>query len=188
MAVIAQLLHDCRQKFPARGLCNRRHLGVLSVWTFPYPTGSSGRRIEVAMTAATESSEVPTEGAQGAPVVEVSRVVPFPIDKVWQLLSTSAGAEALLGRGAKLGAKGEPWRSVDGSHGVVRSYHPMEQVRLTWHADDHAAASLVDLRLIPEGGDTRLQLRHERIDDPTLGQSLPQRWNDALSRIGGPTA
>src|SRR5674476_746066 len=147
-----------------------------------------GERIEVAMPTATESSEVPTEGAQGAPVIEVSRVVPFPIDKVWQLLTTSSGAEALLGKGAKLGTKGEPWHSADGSHGVVRSYHPLEQVRLTWHADEHARATLVDLRLTPAGADTRLDLRHERIDDPALGQSLPQRWDEALSRIGGPAA
>ncbi|MDQ1484020.1 MAG: hypothetical protein QOF35_2096 [Actinomycetota bacterium] len=138
------------------------------------------------MTAEAESSEVPTERVQGAPVIEVSRVVPFPVEKVWQLLTTPAGAEALLGQGAKLGTKGEPWRSGDGSHGVVRSYHPMEQVRLTWHADEHAAATLVDLRLTPQGADTRLDLRHERIDDAKLGQSLPQRWDEALARIGSP--
>ena len=137
------------------------------------------------MTTATESSEVPTEGAQGAPVIEVSRVVPFPIDRVWQRLITPAGAEALLGEGARLGTKGEPWRSVDGSHGVVRSYHPMEQVRLSWHADEHAPATLVDLRLTSEGVDTRLDLRHEHIDNAALGQGLPQRWDDALVRIGG---
>ena len=136
------------------------------------------------MTTATESSEVPTEGAQGAPDIEVSRVVPFPIDSVWQRLITPAGAEALLGEGARLGTKGEPWRAVDGSHGVVRSYHPMEQVRLTWHADEHAPATLVDLRLTPEGSGTRLDLRHERLTDPALGASMPQRWGEALSRIG----
>lgn len=138
------------------------------------------------MTAAMESSEVPTEGAQGAPVIEVSRVVPFPIARVWQLLTTPAGAEALLGEGASLGTKGEPWHCADGSHGVVRSYHPMEQVRLTWHADENAPATLVDLRLTPEGADTRLYLRHERIESDALGQSLPQRWDDALGRIGQP--
>ena len=138
------------------------------------------------MTTATESSEVPTEGVQGAPVIEVSRVVPFPIDRVWQLLTTSAGAEALLGEGAMLGTKGEPWRSEDGSHGVVRSYHPMEQVRLSWHADEDAPATLVDLRLTSEGDDTRLDLRHERLADPALSESLPQRWDAALGRIGQP--
>jgi len=140
------------------------------------------------MTATTESSEVPTDGAQGAPVIKVSRVVPFPIERVWQIMTTSAGAEALLGEGAKLGTKGEPWHCRDGSHGVVRSYHPMEQVRITWHADEHAAATLVDLRLTAEGSDTRLDLRHERIDDAALGQDLPQRWDEALVRIGQSTS
>jgi len=138
------------------------------------------------MTATTKSGEAPTEHEQGAPVIEVSRVVPFPVDKVWQFLITPAGAEALLGDGAKLGTKGEPWHSVDGSYGVVRSYHPMEQVRLTWHADEHAAATLVDLQLTPLGSGTRLDLRHERLDDAALGRNLPQRWNEALARIGEP--
>lgn len=139
------------------------------------------------MTATAESNEVPTEPTQGAPFIEVSRLVPHPIDRVWQVLSTSAGAEALLGSGAQLGTKGEPWRSADGSHGVVRSYHPMQQVRVTWHADEHSAATLVDLQLTPEGDGTRLGLRHEQIPDVALSQSLQQRWEDALSRIGGAT-
>lgn len=136
------------------------------------------------MTAATESSEIPTEGVEGIPVITVSRVVPFPVAKIWHFLITPAGAEALLGEGAKLGTKGDPWHSVDGCHGVVRSYHPMEQVRLSWHADQTAPATLVDLRLTAEGEDTRLDLRHEHIDDAALGKSLSQRWEEALDRIG----
>src|SRR5665647_3935828 len=103
------------------------------------------------MTAA-ESNEVPTDKVKGALDIEVSRVVPQPIDKVWQVLTTRAGAEAFLGSGAQLGTKGEPWHSLDGSHGVVRSYHPMQQVRLTWHADANAPATLGDLQLTTEGG------------------------------------
>ena len=61
----------------------------------------------------------------------------------------------------------------------------MEQVRLSWHADEHAPATLVDLRLTSEGAGTRLDLRHEHVEDAALGQSLPQRWDDALGRIGG---
>jgi uncharacterized protein YndB with AHSA1/START domain len=144
-------------------------------------------RIEVAMTAA-ESNEVPTDKAKGALGIEVSRVVPQPIDKVWQVLTTRAGAEAFLGSGAQLGTKGEPWHSVDGSHGVVRSYHPMQQVRITWHADEDAPATLVDLQLTSEGDGTRMGLRQEHICDVALSQSLQQRWEDALVRIGGATA
>jgi hypothetical protein len=43
---------------------------------------------------------------------------------------------------------------------------------------------LVDLRLTSQGSDTRLDLRHENIDDAELGRVLPQRWDAALDRIG----
>jgi uncharacterized protein YndB with AHSA1/START domain len=137
------------------------------------------------MAAAAGPTDVPTDRTQGTPVIEVSRVVPQPIDAVWQVLTTSAGAEALLGSGAHLGGKGETWRSVDGSHGVVRSYHPMEQVRISWHADEHAPATLVELSLTREDEGTRLGLRHEQIRDVALCQVLQQRWEDALGRLGG---
>src|SRR5665647_3568252 len=81
------------------------------------------------MTAA-ESNEVPTDKVKGALDIEVSRVVPQPIDKVWQVLTTRAGAEAFLGSGAQLGTKGEPWHSVGASPGVVGSYRPQEQGRI----------------------------------------------------------
>jgi uncharacterized protein YndB with AHSA1/START domain len=142
--------------------------------------------MEVAMTATAETNDAPTDHAPDASVIEVSRVVPQSIEKVWQLLITSAGAEALLGKGAQLGTKGEPWRSANGSHGVVRSYHPMEQVRLSWHADEHASTTLVDLKLTAEGEGTRLDLRHEHVEDAVLGQSLPQHWEEALAWFGQP--
>ena len=134
-----------------------------------------------------EAKEVPKDSAEGAPDIEVSRLVPHPIDRVWQVLTTAAGAEAFLGSGAQLGTKGQPWRSADGSHGVVRSYHPMQQVRITWHADENAPATLVDLQLTTEGDGTRMGLRQERIPDVALSQSLRRRWEEALIRIGGAT-
>jgi uncharacterized protein YndB with AHSA1/START domain len=135
------------------------------------------------MTAAAESGDIPSDSARHAPVLEVSRALPQPVDEVWKVLITPEGAEALLGKGAQLGGKGEPWRSADGTHGVVRSYHPLEQVRLSWHSDEHAPASLVELHLLPEGDGTRLSLRYEEVEDPTVSENLRQRWGDALGRI-----
>ncbi len=134
------------------------------------------------MTAAADS-EAPTDGTTGGPVLEVSRAVPQPVDDVWQVLATSTGTEALLGKGAELGGKGEPWRSEDGSHGVVRSYHAGQQVRITWHADEHALSTLVELHLIPEGEGTRLSLRYQETPDAEVNTNLRQRWSDALGRI-----
>jgi uncharacterized protein YndB with AHSA1/START domain len=136
------------------------------------------------MTATAGPTDVPPGRAADAAVIEVSRVAPLPIDEVWRVLTTSDGAEALLGSGAHLGGKGERWRSADGSHGVVRSYHPMEQIRISWHADEHGPATLVELNLTREGEGTRLGLRHEQIPGDATDKSLQQRWEAALGRIG----
>lgn len=132
-------------------------------------------------------------------VVEVETVIEHQVDHVWRVLTTDDGVEALLGQGARLGGKGETWHADDGSHGVWRSYHPDEQVRVSWHADAAAPRSLVDLKLIPEGTGTRMSLRHDlsgalalgtETADPTEAPGptdtalLQQRWSAALDRLG----
>lgn len=115
--------------------------------------------------------------------VTVSATLPHPVDRVWRTLITREGAEALLGSGATLGGKGETWRTSDGPHGVLRSYHPLEQLRLSWHADDDAPASLVDLQLHPEGSGTRVDLSHQHVPAEQT-ERLQQHWSKALDRIG----
>ncbi|WP_347354138.1 SRPBCC domain-containing protein [Intrasporangium sp.] len=127
------------------------------------------------MTSTAES--VPDEAQSRA--VCVSRVVPASVGQVWQHLISPAGTQALLGAGAQLGSKGESWHSDDGPRGVVRSYHPLEQVRVSWHADDDDPASLVDVQIRAEGEGTRIELVHEHATDP----GLQSRWDDALDRF-----
>lgn len=116
-------------------------------------------------------------------VVEVEQASDQPVDAVWARLVTHEGVEALLGQGARLGSKGEPWHADDGSHGVTRSYHPGEQLRVSWHADEHAPATLVDLQLHPAGTGSRLLLRHERLPAGAPVPALRQRWEEALARL-----
>ncbi len=129
----------------------------------------------------TAPDEVVDDGAQQPDAVEVDTVLDHPVDHVWRVLTTNDGAQALLGSGAKLGGKGEPWRAEDGTHGVWRSYHPLEQVRVSWHANADAPRSLVDLHLEPEGGRTRLSLRHEPVGPDS--EALRRRWSEALTRL-----
>ena len=127
------------------------------------------------------TDEVVDDGAQQPDAVEVDTVLDHPVDHVWKVLTTNDGAQALLGSGAKLGGKGEPWRAEDGTHGVWRSYHPLEQVRVSWHANADAPRSLVDLHLAPEGAGTRVSLRHEPVGPD--GEALRRRWSEALTRL-----
>lgn len=125
------------------------------------------------------SSEVEVDGKQGG--VQVARTVDAPVAHVWETLISRTGAEALLGKGATFGGKGEPWHSEDGPSGVLRSYHPMEQLRLSWHETPDAPASVVELDLTEDAGSTRLDLRHDRIAGDV--DHYEQRWTGALDRL-----
>lgn len=117
-----------------------------------------------------------------AAAVRASVTIPAPLEQVWQHLVSPRGTQALLGPGVALGSKGESWRSADGPHGVVRSYHPQEQIRVSWHADENAPPSMVDLHLFREGSGTRLDLLHDGPD--VRGSAEHQnRWHQALQRL-----
>ncbi len=116
-------------------------------------------------------------------VVRSSRTVSASPAQVWGHLVESSGTEALLGPGASLGTKGESWHSSSGAFGVVRSYHPLEQLRVSWHAHADAPASLVDLHVIAEGSGTRLDLVHERLAPGDPEADLQQYWDGALARF-----
>lgn len=130
-----------------------------------------------------EQSTSEAVGESQDTAVTVSRLVSKPLKSVWMSLMTNAGAEALLGEGGQLPDKGHAWRSSGGAHGVTRSFHPLEQIRFTWHEDDDAPATLVDLKLAPEGDDTRVTIEHSHLPADLDRDKLAGRWEAAFDRI-----
>lgn len=129
-------------------------------------------------------SEAQTAGKTGGPLaVQVSRAVAAPVTHVWEVLVSPAGSQALLGEGAVLGAKGEPYHCTDGASGVVRSYHPLEQLRVSWHETPDSPPSIVEVGLRSEGAVTHLDLRHDRILDADQFSRLEQRWAAGLAEL-----
>lgn len=121
--------------------------------------------------------------AHSVDAIEVVQHVPRPLCEVWSRLTQRDGIEAFLGEGAMLGDKGDPWRAADGTRGVTRSYHPEEQVRVSWHADDDAPATVVDLQMQAEGEGTLLTLRHEHLTSDMDRDALVARWDAAIHRM-----
>lgn len=129
-------------------------------------------------------TEQSTSEAQTEQTVVVSRSVGRPVKDVWGVLVTPKGAEALLGEGGTIGDKGHAWRAADGTFGVVRSYHPLEQIRFSWHAGEDAPKSLVDLHLISEtDASTKLEIRHEHVPGGLDPQTLTKHWGAALDTL-----
>lgn len=121
--------------------------------------------------------------------VTVSRSVSKSPKNVWKYLVTREGAETLLGPGGELGDKGDSWHAADGSFGVIRSYHPMEQIRFSWHAAQEAPKTIVDVHLVSGGEDrTTVEIRHEAIPRYFDANALTQRWESVLSKLDEATA
>lgn len=115
--------------------------------------------------------------------LDVSLTVAKPLADVWSALMTPDGNSALLGDGGRLGSKGDDWRSTTGAYGVTRSFHPMEQIRFSWHADADAPRTLVDLRLRDDGGHTRLDLTQEGLPAGADLDAASAHWEDVLTSI-----
>jgi uncharacterized protein YndB with AHSA1/START domain len=128
-------------------------------------------------------SEASSTGKPEALTVEVSQSVTAPLEHVWEVLVGPQGAAALLGEGALIGSKGEPYHCADGTFGVVRSYHPLEQLRVSWHENQDAPSSVVELAMREDGEGTLLELRHDKIHDATLATALQARWAAALEAL-----
>ncbi len=115
--------------------------------------------------------------------VTVTRTVAHPLRAVWDVLMKPHGAGALLGDGAELGTKGVGWQAADGTYGVTRSFHPLEQLRFSWHAHEDAPATMIDLHLRDRDGHTELELVHEHLPADADTGVLAAKWDAALERI-----
>lgn len=115
--------------------------------------------------------------------VAVSRLVSQSVKEVWKLLVTREGAEALLGVGGELGDKGDSWRAADGTFGVVRSYHPLEQIRFSWHPAEETPPTIVEVHLSADEAGTKLAITHQHIPSYFDCAALTRRWQTALDRL-----
>ncbi|MDR0847785.1 MAG: SRPBCC domain-containing protein [Propionibacteriaceae bacterium] len=114
----------------------------------------------------------------------VSRVVAYPVKRVWAVLLSAEGQEALLGEGALLGDKGDRWKATDGTWGVTRSYHPLEEIRFSWHKDDDSPKTWVEVTLTPlTDSQTKITLTHDHSNTDFDVTKVTARWKAALSRI-----
>lgn len=125
-----------------------------------------------------------TESETKDTTVVVNREVSYPLKSVWNVLMTAAGMEALLGEGGRLGDKGDRWQAQDGTYGVTRSFHPLEQIRFSWHRGEDAPRTLVDLHLFAKDDNTTtLEIRHEHVGADLDPADLEVHWKATLDRI-----
>jgi len=122
-------------------------------------------------------------GGAGAGPLRLTRTVPASPAHVWEVLVSPAGTEALLGHGATIGAKGQTYVADDGSRGVVRSFHPLEQLRVSWHASPDAPGCVIEIDLEPAGSGTTLDLGVDHVPAGNDAEEVLERFRSGLDAL-----
>jgi uncharacterized protein YndB with AHSA1/START domain len=98
--------------------------------------------------------------------IGVSITIHRPAAEVWDWLVSTEGLATWLGPGIEFtGEKGEAYESEDGTQGEVRSFHPLDRIRLTWQPADWDHDSTVQIAIDDKGDRTRVVFHQERLAD-----------------------
>jgi uncharacterized protein YndB with AHSA1/START domain len=135
--------------------------------------------------AMTTPADVDTDNSEltaNEKVVHVQLMVKASVSAVWRTLVSPRGTAVWLDEGAVLGDKGQSYHCADGSAGVVRSFHPLEQLRLSWHADAGSESTLIEIDVTPEADGTRVRLWHDGLP-AHLRPQMRERWQQRLEAL-----
>ena len=117
--------------------------------------------------------------------IGVSRTVPFPIDDVWDFLTSAAGPAVWLGAGVlRLDEPGTAYETEVGTRGEIRSVRPRDRVRLTWRPVDWDHDSTVQVTVTAASGDrTRIGFHQERLADAAERERQRTHWQGVLDAL-----
>lgn len=116
--------------------------------------------------------------------IGVSRTLDAPARRVWDLLTVEPGPSLWLGAGLALPATpGTGYRLVDGTVGEVRSFRPLDRIRLTFAPPGREAPTTVQVAIVAKGDRTMVRFHQERLADADERARQRTHWSGVLDRI-----
>lgn len=117
--------------------------------------------------------------------IGVSRTLSFPMEAVWDFLTSPAGSAVWLGTGVqRLDEPGAAYETETGTAGQVRSFRPQDRVRLTWRPVDWDHDSTVQFTVTPVAGDrTRVVFHQERLVDAAERERQREHWTGVMDAL-----
>ncbi|MEV4314569.1 SRPBCC domain-containing protein [Actinocrispum sp. NPDC049592] len=114
--------------------------------------------------------------------IGVSKTIDVPLPDVWDFMLSDEGLRLWLGEGADLKLK-EPYETVDGTVGEVRSLHPHDRVRLTWRPHDWDHDTTVQVTVSTSGQKTVLRFHQEWLADATERETQRTHWKAVMEKV-----
>jgi uncharacterized protein YndB with AHSA1/START domain len=131
-------------------------------------------------------TERPTGLTKGAGwEIGVSRTVDFPLEEVWDFLTSPEGSAVWLGAGVqRLDEPGREYQTSEGTSGEIRSYHPLDRVRLTWQPPGWAHDSTMQFTVTgTAAGRTMVRFHQERLADAGEREQQRAHWRAVLDAL-----
>ena len=128
----------------------------------------------------------PTGHTKGAGwEIGVSRTVAFPLEEVWDFVTSPEGAAVWLGAGVqRLDEPGQAYQTAAGTSGEIRSFHPHDRIRLTWQPPGWAHDSTVQVTVTSAGGGrTMVRFHQERLADAAEREQQRAHWRAVLDAV-----
>lgn len=116
--------------------------------------------------------------------IGVSKTLPFPIERVWEFLTSSEGVDLWLGKGVELGReKGERYETAAGTAGEIRSFHDHDRVRLTWQPADWDHSTTVQVAVTSQGDKTTVHFHQEWLSGPQERERQRDHWRAVMTQV-----
>jgi uncharacterized protein YndB with AHSA1/START domain len=116
--------------------------------------------------------------------IGVSRTVHQPPERVWEVLTSAGGTAIWLGEGTVLPTEpGSPFETAEGTVGEVRSFRPLDRLRLTWQPAGWDHDTTLQVTISPTSTGTRIGLHQERLADADERERQRQHWAAVMDEL-----
>ena len=116
--------------------------------------------------------------------IGVSRTIPVDLGSAWRFLTSPPGLSLWLGEGIETPlAKGQTYKTEDGTTGQVRSVRFQDRIRLTWHPANRPDDATVQIALAQAATGCTLRFHTERLYDADERERMRSHWQKVAKAI-----
>ncbi len=118
-------------------------------------------------------------------VVNVTRTVAAPVERVWEAWADAATlSKWFTTKQSHEFVEGGPYENADGDKGVFKKIVKHDRLHFTWENEKHCPGSLVIVQFLPKGKDkTTVAITHEKLPNKAGVDEMREGWSWALDSL-----
>lgn len=116
--------------------------------------------------------------------IGVSRTLRHSPEEVRALLTSPHGIATWLGAGATLAEqKAASYGTAEGTTGEVRSFRPLDRIRLTWRPPDWSHEATLQVAISRSATGTLVRFHQEHLADAEERERMRAHWRGVLEEL-----